>query len=130
MEGIGKNPPMLPAGVEYLEFDMKEDESSPQKCGGVHNSAELQKVVLGSFEARGMFQNLHMERRFAIRGRGVVVLGSGVGAKCHPKRALEDGLSGGGMAKWWGRRLCPDRLGCARGWLWGGNGLCFVAERP
>ena len=30
-EGIGKNPPMLPAGVEYLEFDMKEDESSPPR---------------------------------------------------------------------------------------------------
>ena len=31
MEGTGKNPPMLPAGVEYLEFDMKEDESSPPR---------------------------------------------------------------------------------------------------
>ena len=31
MGSIGKDQPRLPAGVEYLEFEMKEDESTPPR---------------------------------------------------------------------------------------------------
>jgi hypothetical protein len=31
MGSIGKDPPRLPAGVEYLEFDLKEDKSTPSR---------------------------------------------------------------------------------------------------
>ena len=54
MEGTGKNPPMLPAGVEYLEFDMKEDNSTPPRSvEEFTNRRNSRRLFLGCLKPRG-----------------------------------------------------------------------------